>query len=905
MEGLLEPLPLKFRKRVPKACDHCRKRKIKCGAVNTATGLCDNCTKFNVACTFKHHDELERHRQNSEMERLRVGSGVKKPHTKTNDSGSGYEAQVIESTASTGLQSKSLLLERKLESLETQLASLIAMMSSQPQQQTAQKRDSELQQRKQELQPYFSGRMHTPDVSPRPKQKRYTTSLLTKRRIAWLRKKARSCCGHDNNANDRARTEVDMPAPMTFSPLMDVFVTSSKWYVAEVKKIIDFSNPFVPLHSPQMYPLPPQHEIMDGLKAYNTQIFTGGYTIVRGSELLNLFEKHFAGEKLSYSELLLLDISVCISTAYDFTSTDDYFLKEGTAELLTRESHMLLNSMYQYHKVSLLSEGFRSVQALLLLYQYVHSKVSADVAYNIFCVAQRYAQDIGLHKRETYHGLNFQDACQRLKIWFLCVSIDAQLSLAFGRPQLINFAEIDLFTQEFYTDFIKTHQLLPQTEFVSDSVGETNSVDQSMSIFLNGPDTVLIAASHYGMELNRISTRIYKSLLASDAMAEGTFDQVLERAVNLINDLKEWETSLPAALSLNNYEEHIRSLKNSSNEQLSKVNIELLSTSVLYIHFERLYLLILVCHMVCAFVVDNEEIHSQSRYNTVLIKSNLLKDMRAAGMQVIMLWPRVKCVPHMLHRLFYVFSVGAYILLFTSIGFAHQEESAEYISALCTTYEYLLQAGDIKVLKDNIKWNVSMFIYTFLLTLAIKCFQSCNPLEAKYKFDDTALTEKLGYWMTRCELNKNIAVDQLREHINIFAPSVDLVTEGSEGCMIPPGSTGADVELPRVLHLFSEIDVNDLNCLLSSLPIQITSFDKMCGGLQSVESNPTPATFAQPSPGVDVNLVPGLEQNFSMDFGPGDETQELVPPELGDQSEFEQILDNMVFERDFIFPAMM
>ena len=47
-----------IKRRVSKACDHCRKRKIKCDDIDPVTNKCTNCTKYNSECTFIHHDNL-------------------------------------------------------------------------------------------------------------------------------------------------------------------------------------------------------------------------------------------------------------------------------------------------------------------------------------------------------------------------------------------------------------------------------------------------------------------------------------------------------------------------------------------------------------------------------------------------------------------------------------------------------------------------------------------------------------------------------------------------------------------------------------------------------------------------------------------------------------------------------
>ncbi|SCU91302.1 LAFA_0F02960g1_1 [Lachancea sp. 'fantastica'] len=904
MDPFTQQLAPKIRKRVPKACDHCRKRKIRCGVVNSTTGMCDNCVKFGVPCTFKHHHEMERQRlvQGFDLEKPRVSNGgVKKPR-KNSDSFSKPDLNTLSETANPNSPLQTL--ENKLEALESQIGVLLKLLTNQNSTSSSKFQDqtASFQSAEQRRDAQLPGLL---DVSPYPKPKRYKSSLITKRRIAWLRNRAKLCYGQ-NQTNPVPGAEV--PVITSFTPLMDVFVVSSKWYVAEVKKLIDYSNPFVPVTGSQLYPLPPQQVVQKMVQLCDYRIFQGALSIVGYSELDTIVSRCYAGEKLSYSELLLIDIWICVCTAYDVSGTDDYYLKQPSSEMHIRESHMLLNSMYQYHKVSLISEGFRSVQALLLLYQYVQTKISANVAYSIFCVAQRYAQDVGLHKRKTYEGLSFEESWLKLKMWYMCVTIDAHLSLAFCRAPLINIEESDVFTEAFYADFIKCHDLARNatTEMEPSDHG---SLKHSISILLTSPDTLLIGGCYYGIQLSQISGRIYRDLLGPDVMSKNTFDAVLRRALSILNDLKEWEKSLPEELSLEYYEKHIENLHHSHQNpdlEITDVHLGILSTSVLSFHFERLYLTILVCQMMSSFITDNTDIHSRSAFNVELLQQRALKDLRSSAMQLISIWPRIKFVPHMLQRMFYILSVGAYGLLLTSIGLAQEEDTAKYIAALCDVYTYLCDEGDSKLLIDNIKWNVSMFIYTFLLTLAIQCFNSMCPQASNYNFTTDSITNKFPFWMDRCEQNKVVAVNQLREHLNIFAPSVDL-PDGAENDDLALERMRKESDFPRAFHLFSEVNVGDFKCLLSSLPIQIVSRDTAASSTapQGVEDKGAPANFSQEMPEVGTGLLNGFDGAFGLDFSPNDFNQVSGATFSSDQTEFENALDNLLFERDFAFPAMM
>ncbi|CUS21682.1 LAQU0S03e08262g1_1 [Lachancea quebecensis] len=854
----------KFRKRVPKACDHCRKRKIKCGAVNPITGTCDNCTKFNTVCTFKHHDEIGRHRKYAELKKLQSHEP---------------KARKISESSSPGASAT----DRKLEQLELQISKLHELTARQQFQSRMCSRHSP-----------SLGVDTIPDMSPAPKQKRYFTSLLTKRRIAWLRNQSKTF-------NASQETSGDAGSPMlSFYPLTDAFMVASKWYVAQVKKIIDFSNPFVPFNSSQLYPLPPQELANIAVKAIQENLSPGSFNVVRGPELQALFDKHYANQKLTYSEVLLLDIILTVSNSYPMTN-DPRCLKEGENEPAAMQGHMLLNAMNQYHKVALLSEGIRSVQALLILYQYVSCNVSGEAAYNIFNTTQRFAQDIGLNRKESYNNLSLEEASLRLKMWYSCILADSQLSLAFCRAPLINLEDTSVFTEEFYMELVKERNL-GNTERAT-----IQTLEEAIQNLLGSPDTFLLGAAYYGVTLTRLFHKAYRRLLAANSMTDVTFDQVIEGVLDIKSDLIRWEKSLPPSLALEEYEENLARLRNTSGEPLSSTHFDILSTTVLQLHYEHLYLNLIVSQIACSFVFDNEDILPKSRYNGTALRRTFVNDACDSAVQMMKLWHKIKIVPHMVHRLFYTFSTGAFVLLLTVIAFPDEDRVVEYISIMCTTFEYLLEMGEARIFKDNIKWNVTLFVFCFLLTLSINYFNACNPRAKDSKFSSAPFRNSLEALMNRCTMNKDVAVNQLREHLNLFAPGFDENSEIPENSGATTGTRDACKGLPRALYLFSEVDEEDLRCLMSSLPVQVP----YCNSFGPETDTKGSAMQASPNKSSQYGFrsVPSADGDFTAAFSlglpPSEEPQTLGGGPPSDQVDFENMLDDMLFDRDFTFPTLM
>ncbi|CDO94457.1 unnamed protein product [Kluyveromyces dobzhanskii CBS 2104] len=72
------------KRRVAKACDRCRKRKIKCDDLDPVSGKCSNCIKYRVACTFHYHEEM--------MRRVNLKAENRRPKFPSGSSKSGGES---------------------------------------------------------------------------------------------------------------------------------------------------------------------------------------------------------------------------------------------------------------------------------------------------------------------------------------------------------------------------------------------------------------------------------------------------------------------------------------------------------------------------------------------------------------------------------------------------------------------------------------------------------------------------------------------------------------------------------------------------------------------------------------------------------------------------------------------
>ena len=77
------------------------------------------------------------------------------------------------------------------------------------------------------------------------------------------------------------------------------------------------------------------------------------------------------------------------------------------------------------------------MQYLLILGQYLQGSQQTMKAWTTHGVAIKAAMQLGLHSSEASKNLPQVDQEVRKRVWFICVLLDRNLSMTFGRPPAI------------------------------------------------------------------------------------------------------------------------------------------------------------------------------------------------------------------------------------------------------------------------------------------------------------------------------------------------------------------------------------------------------------------------------------------------------------------------------------
>ncbi|PSK37147.1 hypothetical protein C7M61_003574 [Candidozyma pseudohaemuli] len=449
------------RDRVAKACATCRKKKIKCNGKNP----CDHCKNLSLPCEYPNNKPRKsRSKVLLEMLQNRLDRLELLMHKMIDQMG-GMESRNVPSpahdirpsadTLSTSSELPSLDASFKDEDVESQTFQsngLVAKRTNGTLLPEKRPRDTFFQQAKSILSKTID---ESSEETQRPHQILQYKGLhsgivyiFSSQSIEWIKSRLRP---EDHNIVTPFQTLL-----FYFNAWKQLFLsvwTDVKTYPKEdVKKLKEGVYP----HDKQL--------TFELLKQYDC--ITLADFICPVEEVRALFVKYYANKlcpklkkyRFSYSEFMLMNLSlaISISVAIDQKSTDVVTpglsecpkLESMTIELLaTLQEEMFLNSVFYFHTISAVSEGMVTIQALLLLATHLETTwVITDVNYSFVSMALRYAQEIGLHRFETFQHLPEEERNARGRLWAAVQCFDVEISHRTGKPPSVNMVDVSTLT---------------------------------------------------------------------------------------------------------------------------------------------------------------------------------------------------------------------------------------------------------------------------------------------------------------------------------------------------------------------------------------------------------------------------------------------------------------------------
>lgn len=301
-----------------------------------------------------------------------------------------------------------------------------------------------------------------------------------------------------------------------------------------------------PIEKNQLVPFPPREVIgilLGELKTPNVLSRLIDYPSL--SRLLKMYCDHRDGltpePRYTYSELLLMNCSLLVAAALLEEKRQVYGSsgQNPTWEDLEKMKFELLNnSLFYYHRVSVVFDGLTGIRGIMLLSLYADLVSLSQGAYLIASTAIRQAQDMGLHQGSTYVGISEKEKRKRSFIWWVCYDADRGMCLRFGKPPIINDNDVSAPPPDGLTRSWMSKRLFGDDDSRIKETLEHLLAEKRLS------EVNFIAFHLYSV----LTSRTYNQLFAANAFTNKSPSQIYESAKLLLEDLEEWRLLIPDLL---------------------------------------------------------------------------------------------------------------------------------------------------------------------------------------------------------------------------------------------------------------------------------------------------------------------------------------------------------------------
>ncbi|CCH61663.1 hypothetical protein TBLA_0F01200 [Henningerozyma blattae CBS 6284] len=771
------------KKRATRACESCRKRKIKCDPVDPITNKCSNCTKFHMICVFDNRKRKATNANTNSNKLLKTMNP--KSHESEDDQddiedhlhGNCQPLNTNDSSININLlhetkneidsldqsNDRVLKIDRKVTMLYDQMAKMVWMM------------DKILSNN---ISNSNSNNSKLLDHGHFPVFKIYKTIIFSPSKIKWI------------------KTQLSTPLAINnedfILPIYKMSNISWKYSMIRSKKLMNFSSPTLIDNIPQLYPLP-MKRTSEKLLKYGHPCFSSSITsipIVEYDNVMTILNKYYDTRtsestvpqetspnhtNLSCSELFLLNITICLgASAVNMNSnnpTEDKFLNLNltSSEIKCIENLSLLNSIYYCNKLAISTisnstsvSNLITVQSLILLSHYLQISTNIELSSNILSIAIRYAIDLGLHLIDYYKDLDVNKSMQLLGLWWHLYSKDKLFSLILNRPPIIKKLDIQCLDDESFLNIIKK-ALIEKFKSNTIEINKMSDVKIGLNKISNYYDYFPLVLSYYTLQLSTISEEIFNTCFAINSMKLNSFDEILQK-VNAINEkLLNWEYSLPPCLKIKSYKNYMTMLFSQNTVIFPPFHLDMVCSRILKCNYQLLYLKNVLSMFTLSFLIDNEDLFRKSSICIPRIYQQFINQNKDSSIKMLELLKCFDIKIHMWDELWYYFLTGVFTLSFYIIKNINGESSElPYLIKLLQNGHELFMADKSNIyLSSSIKWNVDTFFYTFILHHILNYVKFKYPNNDDFKFHDRPYEQIYSDIIKKTNRMKNIELNEL------------------------------------------------------------------------------------------------------------------------------------------------
>lgn len=325
-----------------------------------------------------------------------------------------------------------------------------------------------------------------------------------------------------------------------------------------------------------------EHLIFELIKCID-KIFLASY-VASSKDLEVLFRSYYRNVELKRrnmvesddykvftdSELLIMNISLslCIASVVDKrmlpTGQDSNGGTPGETPSLTSysiddliqlQTKFFSSSIYYYGMVSLLSDGIETIQGILLMILFLETSwIKLSVSYILASIAVRYGQEIGLHRMETIQGLSEEEGGLRRRLWYFCEYLDMEVCYRHGKPPLINSNDVSTLSGRDLLNTMRYH-LLEGEEFPKKFQGNFDPLDPDFLQFVLQHKDFTSYIGFVMHNLTKIKSKSYSALFSASS-SNHSLEDLISTLKTLNEDMDKLKQSMDKDLRPKFYYEH-------------------------------------------------------------------------------------------------------------------------------------------------------------------------------------------------------------------------------------------------------------------------------------------------------------------------------------------------------------
>lgn len=720
-----------LKKRVNKACDYCRKRKIRCDQVNPQTKKCTNCYKYSMDCTFEFHIELEKKRKRANY--ISSSRDGKSPHYHQ-DELSSFSSSNPSPVTDDGNITISIKEYNELKQLSEQINPSIQKLLGKTDAMDGMSRV--ISDTFQTLLPKMQTQLLDYEFLPRAKPKNYYLTLLTAHKMNWIKSRLALTTSHEE----------------FFRPFKPMFNNAVKWYIVQMKRVINYSD-LLPYKDNifQTYPLPSKEQSKRLLEILHSSLLYSSSCIVNLDQMLDIIDRYYDGVPLSRHELFLLNVSLCTgaSSALLINTNEAYYLRKdrhlpGASELKDIENNLFINSMFYYHKVLVNASNLTTLKALLVLGKHIQRITGFELSYNILEKAIAVAFSLGLNKQSTFTKIHPLEAIQARGLWAFCVSSDRSYSLKLSRPLLIAEGSMDVLGDDTFFNVIKEISSISAVNNYNrfDELKRITNIEEALNFIAHQKRYINIFTFYYESKLSELEEEVYKICFSTTSTYDIAIEELLCKCEKLNKKIENWRETLHPFMKLESFKEYYKLLSLQSNDENPEMRFEIILARIQTYHCRSYSLAITLGLFITSVLRDNkstiDETNREAFSQIDMISMDRLyrKQYVDASITILQLFGTLSHQPFLYSEIMYYFFTAVFTLVFHLVSQIHVPENdlenAYLISLLETTHKNLIGHNEENLLCDNMKWNTGIFMYTFFLKVIIQYFNNTSSFAKTY-----------------------------------------------------------------------------------------------------------------------------------------------------------------------------